>query len=179
MAVTRYVQRVTQDAGGQQRSVAWYRKKIAELGKPRRADLLKEGKLSPNAQFGYMNLFIYDPKLKRQLPYYDTFPLVVPLESYRDGFLGLNFHYLPRPLRLTLVDQVTKFQKGEKVAVDYSKLKRINLIRPCLKRYLYSHVESDFRRIEIEEFAAATMLPIAQFQKASTGKVYSDSRRLI
>ena len=41
--------------------------------------------------FSRLNMFFYDPKLKKKLPYYDTFPLVLPLENYSDGFLGLNF----------------------------------------------------------------------------------------
>ena len=40
--------------------------------------------------FGRLNMFIYDPKLKKKLPYYDTFPLVLPLENYNDGFLGIK-----------------------------------------------------------------------------------------
>ena len=50
-------------------------------------------------------MFFYDPKFKKTLPYYDTFPLVLPLETYNDGFLGINMHYLPIPLRVNLLDQ--------------------------------------------------------------------------
>ena len=37
--------------------------------------------------FGRLNMFFYDPKFKKTLPYYDSFPLVLPLENYPDGFL--------------------------------------------------------------------------------------------
>ena len=43
---------------------------------------------------GNMYLFIYDPKLKNELEYYDTFPLVIPIKDYHDGFLGINLHYI-------------------------------------------------------------------------------------
>ena len=49
-------------------------------------------------------MFVYSPKLRNKLPYYDTFPLVLPLKNYNNGFLGLNFHYLPYALRLRLLD---------------------------------------------------------------------------
>ena len=43
---------------------------------------------------GRLNMFLYDPKYKDKLPYYDVFPLVLPIQRYSDGFLGINFHYL-------------------------------------------------------------------------------------
>ena len=179
MATKRYIQRVTDDAGQKKRSVTWYRNKIKELGAPQRSHLLKDGKIRNMVQPGLMNLFVYDPKLKKTLPYYDTFPLIIPLEMYNDGFLGINFHYLPRPLRIALLDEVKKYQRTGKVAVNYQVLKRIKLIKPCIKRYLYSQVQSNFRIIEVDEFEAAVMLPVQNFQKATTGKVYSDSRRML
>ena len=42
---------------------------------------------------GKMYFYSYNPKWKDKLPWYDTFPLVFPIERYSDGFLGLNFHY--------------------------------------------------------------------------------------
>ena len=43
---------------------------------------------------GRLYFFIYTAKLKNELPLWDRFPLVVPLELYKDGFLGINFNYL-------------------------------------------------------------------------------------
>ena len=54
-------------------------------------------------------MFVYGPKHAKKLPYYDTFPLVLPLERYSDGFLGMNFHYLPIPLRMRLLDRMFDF----------------------------------------------------------------------
>ena len=42
---------------------------------------------------GKMYFYFYDPKYKAVLPIYDRFPLVIPIEPYPDGFLGLNLHY--------------------------------------------------------------------------------------
>ena len=118
-------------------------------------------------------MFFYDPKLKAKLPYYDRFPLVLPLENYSDGFLGLNFHYLPIPLRMRLLDRVvdfsnnTKFDETTTLNVSYNALKNIRLVRPTIKRYLAGKVKSRFRRIDADEFTIATLLPVARFSKAS------------
>ena len=58
-------------------------------------------------------MFVYGPKHAKKLPYYDTFPLVLPLERYSDGFLGMNFHYLPIPLRMKLLDKIFDFAGGD------------------------------------------------------------------
>ena len=55
---------------------------------------MRSGKLNSRPSQGRLNLFFYDPKFKKTLPYYDTFPLVLPLEPIKGGFIGMNFHYL-------------------------------------------------------------------------------------
>ena len=185
MAQSKFIQSVVKAAKGRPRSTQWFRDKIAEFGKPGAMDLIRDGKRNNNPFFGRLNMFFYDPKFKKQLPYYDTFPLVLPLENYSDGFLGVNFHYLPMSLRLQLLDRVvdfsnnTKFDESTKLDVDYSKLKTINLIKPALKRYLAGRVKTQFRRIDADEFTVAALLPIARFKKASASEVYKDSRSMI
>ena len=85
----------------------WYRNRIKELGTPSVPELLRSGQLNRTPAFGSLNMFVYSPKLRNKLPYYDTFPLVLPLKRYKDGFLGLNFHYLPYALRARLLDAKT------------------------------------------------------------------------
>ena len=117
-------------------------------------------------------MFIYDPKLKNKLPYYDTFPLVLPIERYGDGFLGINFHYLPYALRARLLSRLDP-------NANYSALKNVRLVKPTLKRYLNSNVRSRFRKLEEEDFMTAIMLPVQRFRKSSASKVWSDSRKVI
>ncbi len=45
-------------------------------------------------------------------PYYDSFPLVLPLETIKGGFMGLNFHYLPYILRFRLLERLQRFADG-------------------------------------------------------------------
>ena len=185
MAQSKFIQSVVQAAQGRPRSTDWYKDKIREFGKPGALDLIRDGKRKKSPFYGRLNMFCYDPKFKKTLPYYDTFPLVLPLEPYSDGFLGINLHYLPMKLRLQLLDRLvdysnnTKFDESTILDVDYSKLKNVNLIKPTLKRYLAGRVKTDFRRIDADEFMVAALLPVQRFKKGSASEVYSDSRKMI
>ena len=61
--------------------------------------------------------------------------VILPIEKYSNGFLGINIHYLSMPMRLRLLDRLVdysnndKFDISTKLNVDYSKLKKIDLIR--------------------------------------------------
>ena len=185
MAQSKFIQSVVKAAKGRPKSTEWYREKIKEFGKPGAMDLIRDGKRNNRPFYGRLNMFFYDPKYKKTLPYYDTFPLVLPLERYDDGFLGINLHYLPMTLRIRLLDRLvdysnnTKFDESTRLAVDYSKLKKIKLIKPALKRYLAGRVKTQFRRIDADEFTVAALLPVQRFKKASAKEVYSDSRKMI
>jgi hypothetical protein len=146
---------------------------------------MSQGKLTGRPNIGLLNLFFYDPKYKKTLPYYDTFPLVLPLESIPGGFSGLNFHYLPPGLRFRLLDQMQRFASNNKMDkttilnVNYSSVKSIPLVKPTVKKYLYKHVRSNFLRIDLTQAAIAVYLPVQQFQKRSAASVYAASRSFI
>jgi hypothetical protein len=48
---------------------------------------------------------------------------------------------------------------------------------PCIKRYLYSNIESRFLEISSNEWDIAALLPVESFVGATTSKVYADSRK--
>jgi len=185
MAKSKYIQSVLDAAGGRPKSTQWFRDKIKEFGTPSSANLLRDGKRTSKPTFGILNMFVYDPKLKEKLPYYDTFPLVLPIEEYKNGFLGINLHYLSMPMRLRLLDRLVdysnnnKFDESTRLRVDYSKLKRVDLIKPCLKRYLAGQVKSKFRKVEADEFMIATLLPVQRFKKQSDSHVFAKSRGIV
>ena len=185
MAQSKFIQNVVKDAGGRPKSTQWYRDKIKEFGKPGAMDLIRDGKQSRTPHYGRMNMFFYDPKGRKTLPYYDTFPLVLPIERYPDGFLGINFHYLPMGLRLKLLDRIvdfsnnTKFDESTIIDANYSQLKNIREIKPTLKRYLAGRVKTRFRRVDADEFTVAALLPIARWKNGSQTQVYKDSRKMI
>ena len=185
MARSKYIQSVLAAAKGRPKSTQWFRDKIKEFGKPTSADLIKDGKRTTTPTFGLLNMFVYDPKGKKELPYYDTFPLVLPIEEYNNGFLGINLHYLSMPMRIKLLDRLVdysnndKFDKSTKLNANYSNLKKIDLIKPCLKRYLASNVRTNFRKVEADEFMIATLLPVQRFKKQSDSHVFAKSRGMI
>jgi len=185
MAQSKYIQSVLDDAKGRPKSTQWYKDKIKEFGKPGALDLIRDGKRNNKPFYGKLNMFFYNPKFKKKLPYYDTFPLVLPLETYSDGFLGLNLHYLPIPLRIKLLDRLvdysnnSQFDESTRLVVDYSKLKKVKLIKPTIHKYLAGQVQSQFRRIDADEFTIATLLPVQRFKKATAKEVWSDSRSMV
>ena len=185
MAQSKYIESVLKAAGGKPKSTQWFREKIKEFGKPKSMDLLRDGKRTSIPTFGLLNMFVYDPKGKDKLPYYDTFPLVLPIEKYNNGFLGINLHYLSMPMRIRLLDRLVdysnnnKFDESTKLNANYANLKKIDLIKPCLKRYLAGHVKSKFRKVEADEFMIATLLPVQRFKKQSDNHVFGKSRGMI
>lgn len=137
---------------------------------------------------GKMFMFFYDPKHKKTLPYYDTFPLIFPLEFYKDGFLGINLHYLPPILRAKLMDALyntinnKKYDASSQLSISYKILKsasKYKYFEPCLKRYLREHVVSNFLNIEPRLWDAALFLPSARFQKESKENVWKDSQSMV
>ena len=185
MARSKYIDSVLKAAGNKPQSVAWFRSKIKEFGQPKSMDLIRDGKRTSTPNFGLLNMFVYDPKGKKTLPYYDTFPLVLPIEEYNNGFLGINLHYLSIPMRIRLLDRLTNFTNNSQfdettvIQADYSKLKNVNLIKPCLKRYLAGNVKSKFRKVGADEFIVATLLPVQRFKKQSDKHVFAKSRGMI
>jgi hypothetical protein len=165
---------------------AWLRAKIPTLKPTRQALFADRQRLKNNAIIGRMYFYFYDPKTKDKLPYYDRFPLVLPIEQYDDGFLGLNLHYIHPRQRIVLLDKLSefanndKFDKTTKLRLTYDLLSRASKIyevKPCIKRYLFNHVESRFLEISADEWDIAALLPMESFAKASTSKVYAESRK--
>jgi hypothetical protein len=112
--------------------------------------------------------------------------LVIPIEKYRDGFLGLNLHYIHPKQRVILLDKLSvtasnrEYNEKTKLRLNYQFLataSRAFEATPCIKRYLYSHIDSRFLEITANEWDIACLLPVESFVGASTSKVYSDSRK--
>ena len=164
----------------------WLQAKINNLNPTKQALMSDRNRLKNNAIIGKMYFYFYDPKTKDKLPYYDRFPLVLPIEQYNDGFLGLNLHYIHPKQRIILLDKLSefanndKFDKTTKLRLSYDLLaasSRLFEHQPCIKRYLFSHIESRFLEISADEWDIAALLPMESFVKASTSKVYADSRK--
>jgi hypothetical protein len=110
--------------------------------------------------------------------------LVIPIEQYRDGFLGLNLHYIHPKQRIILLDKLSEYTNNSaydettKFRLSYDLLKRAGTAfqaTPCIKKYLFSQVESRFLEITADEWDIAALLPLENFKKAPASKVYSES----
>jgi hypothetical protein len=164
----------------------WLRAKVKDLNPSTRTLMDDRDRLKNNSTIGKMYFYFYDPKTKDTLPYYDRFPLVIPIETYKDGFLGLNLHYIHPKQRLILLDKLSEtatnnnFDSKTKLRVSYSYLagaSRAFEATPCIKRYLYTHIQSRFLEITADEWDIAALLPVETFVGATTSKVYADSRK--
>jgi hypothetical protein len=141
-----------------------------------------------NKCIGKMYTFFYDPKHKDVLPYYDMFPLIFLVDFRENGFLGINLHYLPPVLRAKLMDSLyqtinnTKYDDTTKLRISYQILasaSKYRWFKPCLKHYLWDHVQGNYLNIEPTNWDSALMLPTEQFRKATKDKVWRESREMI
>ena len=166
-------------------SLQWFQTNVRDIRRVP-SSLLKENQnFVTRFELGKMYMFMYDAKTKDKLKYYDYFPITICLKRYSTGFMGVNLHYLPIPLRIKLLDRLvdysnnTKFDESTILDVDYKRLKNLREIKPTLKRYLAGQVKSQFRRIDADEFTVATLLPVQNFKKASDAEVWRESRSMI
>ena len=154
------------------KSYDWYKKEVAKITTPGARSLINKGKATLRPKFGVMNLFGYDPKYKQTLPYYDKFPLIMPLDAAKGGFYGLNFHYLQPGARVAFLRQLSRYASDKK----FDKRTRYNLsggipnnryFKKTVKHYLFDHVRTSFLNITPDEMAIGIFLPVARFMKGS------------
>ena len=168
-------------------AVSWMQDKIKEIRKPvpiATAITKEKDRRTSVVRLGMMYCYYYDAKTKEDLPYWDRFPMILVLEKYEDGFLGLNLHYLPLKFRVAFLKKLTKYAQFNdeneiyRIRATYDILnatRRMAEFKPCLKRYLYSHIRSRILTIKPNEWDIATMLPLQQFKKARAQTVWKES----
>ncbi len=168
----------------------WFRRRAQRLTRVNRNALMREDEVQRvnKTLIGNMYMFFYDPKTKDTLPFYDTFPLIFVVGPAEGGFYGLNLHYLPPVLRAKMLDQLLEYMNNKKydettrLRLSYKLLQsvsKLNMYKPCFKHYLTKHVKGSFAMVPAPEWEIATFLPTAQWNKASAGAVYSQSRKAI
>mgnify|MGYP003333360532 CR=1 FL=1 len=173
-------------------SLLWLRQKTQQLRNPsaliRPIVREKERYTRPSDRqkflMGGLYFFMYDPKTKNDLPYYDKFPLVMPLKREPDGFIGLNLHYLPIAWRIRFMKKLWPLavyndeDEVKRIRITYPILdssSRFKEFRPCIKHYLYPHIKSRILKVEPEEWDTALYLPLQQFRKAPAKQVWQES----
>ena len=165
-------------------SMAWFQDRVSNVNVSRAA-LLKDGPTRARQVYGSMYNFQYDPKTKQTLPYYDRFPLVIPVQPAKKGFHGMNLHYIAPNIRAQFLDSLMditnndKYDRSTKFKLTYQILKRATQYRffkPCFKHYLSEHIQSKLLLIEPQDWEIAIFLPTESFRKVSKDSVWKESR---
>ena len=117
-----------------QESREWFRRRIQRLTRVNREALMREDEINRRAShsYGSMFMYFYDPKHKNKLPYYDRFPLTIPVEPAEGGFRGLNLHYLPPVLRAKFLDALLNVTNNKKYD-DTTKFRLTYRLFICLR----------------------------------------------
>ena len=192
MPLNNTFQKLRAQVGDGQKSIDWYMRNVRGLVGARvsgntvmQSDI---GSLTSKVEIGAMYMYFYDPKFKDQLPFYDTFPLVLPFGPAKGGFYGINVHYLPYLLRAKVLGESMNFADSKtltptsKMRLSYNLLNSLQTaaeIKPCIKHYLTTHVRSQFMKINPVDWKAAIFLPVEAFVGATKESVFRDTRSKI
>lgn len=142
---------------------------------------------SRRLELGKIYTFMYNPKYKDSLPYYDVTPLIIPFKDEGKTFMGFNLHYLPYKHRAVIMDMLYKISNSTyteqgKLNASYSLIQSMGkseLFKPCTKRYLKNRVGSSFLEFPEEYWEIGIFLPLATFRKGSISRVHQDSMESI
>jgi len=169
-------------------SISWFRQNAANIqsvnAQRMMTDKNNSTKIVTPRDIGKMFMYFYDPKFKEVLPYYDKFPLIFLVNVDSQGFDGINLHYISPQLRARLMDSLysllnnTKYDNTTKLKISYQLLNNASKFKyfaPCYKRYLFSHVQSNFINVPVTNWDMAVMLPTERFAKANKSKVFKES----
>lgn len=174
-------------------ALEWFRKKTDDIENEEKnpLDIYETSRKKAFSFPGQIIAFKYVPLNKKTLPYYDMYPLTLVLELYKDGFLGINFHYLKPVDRAVFMSTLYKYlgKRNFKrvVKIRYEQLikkQTMKYYRPCIKRYLYSKMSDRISIIEPSMWDIALFLPTEKFlsgagTKNAKVRVWEESRRTI
>jgi hypothetical protein len=164
----------TELAEGAKKAIDWFKDKISQVTKKLTRTPNQVFTKDATPEIGQMYMFVYDPKYKDTLPFYDMYPLVFPIEFYGDGFLGIKLHYLPPLARAQLLSNLkrlannNKYDDSTKLNISYEILKahaiRFKGFENCIKRYLFAHVRSSFHQVTSSDWDKAVLLPLQRWK---------------
>ena len=172
----------------------WFRQTIRSLFGDRRLrgreELIEaeDTKLRTGASIqrpGRMFMFVYDPKFRRTLPFYDRFPMIFILELYQDGFLGINLHYLPHKLRARLFNRLSTLRNTQsmnentRLRLSYQVIKnatKYHSALPLVRQYKTKYIRSKLLEVHPRDWEIALFLPTEQFRKRGRLSIWAITR---
>lgn len=159
------------------KSREWFSEQAKKLGTrvSQNSIMASTSRQRANFQIGKMYLYQYYPIGVKELPYYDSFPLVIPFGHDENTFTGINFHYLPYKARYVLLRNLLDFASSKRklddktrLAMTWSYLKgvaRYQGVEFAVKRYRLDRVQSAFLEIPGNQWFQALLLPVERFNK--------------
>ncbi len=171
-------------------SLQWFQRNVRDIRRTP-SSLIKENQnFVTRFELGKMYMYMYDPKGKNKLPYYDYFPITICLKRYASGFMGINLHYLSPKYRALLMDGLYEYYKeiegNSYFQIRYPTVKSVSRLRwakPCIKQYQYGYLDSRIVEVLPEHMDMAVMLPSQRFRsKGSTtnaNDIYRKSLRKV
>lgn len=137
---------------------------------------------------GKLYMFVYDPKLKKALPYYDRFPMIFVLEVRGSSLLGLNMHYLPYNLRLRLFNRLIELlnddnmNENTRLRLSYQAIKdaaKFESGMQLIREYKARYIRSQLLEVHPADWEIAMFLPTEAFRKAGRQTIWGDTRKKI
>ena len=160
------------------KSSSWFNSEVKMLAS---SVHLKSSKAT-SLEIGTMYMYYYDAKHKDTLPYWDRFPIVFPFSILPDGFIGINFHYLPYKERIILLNALetvaysNRTDVSTKLKLSYQVLQTIaknKKFEKCIHRYLFTHFKTPLKKIHSDNWIVALLLPNEMFTGATAKQVWS------
>lgn len=168
--------------GKKRKARFWLNQKLTSLSLEPQLIVSDKTRRATQPMIGKMFFYYYDAKWKDKLPFWDAFPLVIPMEFYNNGWLGLNFHYLTPNQRVYLISRLMEFSNTRNNLTEETRLKwnygllrsmrNFPMAKPAIKRYLTSHIRSHLIEIPAPEWDIALFLPVENF-KVAKSRVWS------
>jgi len=160
MAYKTIFEQIQEQTSGRSQTKEWYREQlferspediITEERSDEIGDILERDQNRSTSYPILFNLMFYKYKAKtrRDLPFYDKYPLAFVLEMDAKSFFAVNLHYYSPEERMGLVsslaeDKIPKFRKGA-------------------HKYLISEVRSPYLILAQQEWQTMCLLPVEEF----------------
>ncbi len=171
-------------------AIEWFRKSVKRLEEKASApDVMKRRQGARNLFSGKLYMFRYIPEGRKELKYYDEYPLCI-VTSKPDGshFRGLNLHYLPYKYRALFFAEIQstvtnkRYNQATRLRLTnqmITKMSKYRYGRVCFRTYSYSQLRSKIVEIEPSEWFASLFLPTEKFVKKTRPTIWRDSREQI
>jgi hypothetical protein len=167
LAYNTIFEEVTQKTGGKQQSKSWYRSQMffartmkyeknkkSLINAEKYDDVDEMGGRDQNIIRSFPRLFSlmfyeYRAKWRRDLPFYDKYPLTYILDFQPNYFFGVNLHYYSPEERVGIArslaeNKIPRFTKGA-------------------HKYLLTEVRSPFLDFDTREWDTVCLLPVEEF----------------